>query len=77
MKTRQMRDDFQAGLERDDKITLDIGSDARLEIYICSKLKDRWILSGLGERLRLLSTMICVRQSLNLGPESEDRTERE
>jgi hypothetical protein len=56
-----MRDYFQAGLERDDEMTLEHGSHARLEVYICSKLKERWISSGLGERLRLPSTINCVR----------------
>ena len=44
-----MRDYFQAGLERDDEMTLEHGSHARLEVYICSKLKERWISSRLGE----------------------------
>ena len=61
MKTREMRDDFQAGLGRDDEMTLEHGSQARLEIYICSELKERWISSGLGERLELPSTILCMR----------------
>jgi hypothetical protein len=58
---REMRDDFQVGLERDVEMTLEHGSQARLEIYICIELKERWISSRHGERLRLPSTINCVR----------------
>jgi hypothetical protein len=60
LDTREMRDDFQVGIERDDEMTHEHGSEARLQIYISSELKARWITSGLGERLRLPSTINCV-----------------
>jgi hypothetical protein len=63
LDTRKMRDDFQAGLVTDDEMTLEHRSHARLEIYICSKVKERWISSRLGERLRLPGTINCVRDS--------------
>ena len=61
MKTREMRENFEPGIERDDEMTLEHGFQARLEIYICSQLKERWISSGLGERLELPSTILCMR----------------
>jgi hypothetical protein len=60
VKTREMRCNGQAGLERDDQMTPEHKSQARLELYICSELKERWILSRLRERLRLASTINCV-----------------
>jgi hypothetical protein len=63
MKSREMRNNYQMGLERDNEMTLEYGSQAWLEIYIHSELKEKWISSGLGERLRLPSTVDCVRDS--------------